>query len=356
MGLGTKGEGAGKGEAVQSNGRKALIALRTLLLTPFLFLVAGVGCHPGHRQSALNPASFEATEIARLWWVMFGALTAAFILVLAFTFWAVFRRKQSEPRPWGGARRFVVVGGILFPAVVLVGLLFYSLRVTMVLRPPDEGVLIQVTGHMWWWEIRYPELGIITANEIYMPAGEPVRIELRSGDVIHSFWVPNLHGKMDTTPGLVKQFWLHADEPGTWRGQCAEFCGRQHALMAFEVVALPREEFDRWAEERQPTPQPVEPQPAEAEPFARGKEAFFRASCHECHAIRGTRADGLIGPDLTHVGSRLTLGAGAIPNNTANLMGWIVNPQEIKPGNLMPRTFLEPDELRDMVEYLESLK
>lgn len=320
------------------------------------FLLLG-GCHPGHRQSVVHPASFEASEIARLWWVMFGVLTVAFILVIVFTAWAIFRGREKTPSPPGGGRRFIVGWGIVFPAVVLVGLLFYSLKVSVLMRAPDEGVLVQVTGNMWWWDVRYPELDIITANEIYIPAGEPVLIELRSNDVIHSFWVPNLHGKMDTIPGLVNTFWLNADEPGQWRGQCAEFCGRQHALMAFEVVALPPDEFAQWVEDHQPEPKETTPvAAAEKEPFARGKEAFFRASCHECHAIRGTEARGRAGPDLTHIGSRLTLGAGTIPNNTGNLMGWVVNPQEIKPGNLMPRTYLEPAELRDLVEYLESLE
>jgi cytochrome c oxidase subunit II len=322
---------------------------------PFLGMALVLAaCHPGHRQSSLHPASFEAGEITRLWWIMFGVLTASFILVLALTLWATFRRRQKSPNAGGEKVRFVVWGGIAFPSIVLLGLLFYSLSVSKILRPPTSGIVIQVTGHMWWWEVQYPELGIITANEIYLPAGEPVRIELRSGDVIHSFWVPNLHGKMDTKPGLVNEFWLHANEPGRWRGQCAEFCGRQHALMAFEVVALSTEEFDLWVRARQP--QSVVPATELGESLARGKEAFFRASCHECHAIRGTRAGGLIGPDLTHIGSRLTLGAGTLPNNIGNLMGWIVNPQEIKPGNLMPRTYLEPDELRAMVEYLQSLE
>lgn len=314
------------------------------------------GCHPGHNQSSLHPASYEAAEIARLWWVMFAVLTAAFVLVVTLAVWAVLARKRDETKARENSR-FVVWGGVVFPVVVLVGLLFYMLRVSALLRPPEEGLVVQVTGHMWWWEVRYPDLGIITANEIHLPVGEPVRIQLRSGDVNHSFWVPSLHGKMDANPGMMNEFWLNPKEIGVWRGQCAEFCGRQHALMAFEVVALAPEHFQHWTREKQRTRfTEGSPPTLGGDRLARGKEVFFKASCHECHAIGGTRADGLIGPDLTHIGSRGTLGAGTVPNTTGNLMGWIVNPQEIKPGNLMPRTFLEPNELRDLVHYLQSLE
>jgi cytochrome c oxidase subunit II len=320
---------------------------RSALWLPFVL----VGCHPGHRQSVLHPASPEASQISTLWWVMFGVLTAVFIVVMALTAAAVLVRRRQDAAPPGGGVRFVVVSGIVIPSVILVALLFYSLQVTISLRRPQEGLLIQVTGHRWWWDVRYPELGIVTANEIYIPAGKPVLLELKSADVVHSFWVPNLHGKMDALPEVVNRFWIRSDEPGTWRGQCAEFCGRQHALMAFEVVALPPEEFEAWvAERRQPHPEPEDPR------LVQGRDVFFQASCNNCHAIRGTGADGLTGPDLTHIGTRLTLGAGTIPNNTANLAGWLVNPQAIKPGNEMPRTFIDADDLHALVDYLQTLK
>lgn len=321
------------------------------LVAGLVSLLLLAGCQGEHSQSMLYPAGGEAGEIARIWWSMFGLLSAVFIAVMVFTGWAVLARKQKRPSPPGGGVRFIVVAGIVFPALILVALLFYSLAAGGALRLPDRGLVIEVTGHQWWWDVRYPEERIITANEIYVPAGEPVRIVLRSGDVIHSFWAPNLHGKMDAIPGVSNQFWIHADEPGRWRGQCAEFCGRQHALMAFWVIALAPEEFRAWVEERQQA-SPVEEEPR----LARGREAFFRASCNECHTIRGTEADGVAGPNLTHIGSRLTLGAGTLPNTTANLMGWVVNPQEIKPGNQMPRTFLEPEELHALAEYLQSLE
>lgn len=318
-------------------------------ILPALLLFAG--CHPGHRQSSLHPASPEAGEIAMLWWFMFVILTAVFILVIGLTAGAVWRRNGKRDSPPGGPTKFVVIGGIVMPAIILVALLFYSLHVTLALRRPEDGVTVRVTGYQWWWDIRYTDLDIVTANEIYIPAGEPVLLELAAADVVHSFWVPNLHGKMDAVPGNVNKFWIRAEAPGNWRGQCAEFCGRQHALMAFEVVALPREEFDEWVEARR-RPHPVPDLPK----LATGEEVFFSASCNICHTIRGTGADGTAGPDLTHIGSRLTLGAGTIPNTPADLAGWIVNPQALKPGNEMPRTFIDADELQALVEYLRNLK
>jgi cytochrome c oxidase subunit II len=298
----------------------------------------------------LHPASAEAWHIAVLWWVMFGVLTAVFILVLVLLSMAIFSRKKKSATPPLGQRGFVVALGIIMPTVVLIGFLFYSMQVMVGLRRPDYGVLVEVTGHQYWWEVRYPELHIVTANEIYIPVDEPVLLELKSADVIHSFWVPNLHGKMDAIPEQTNRFWIRADRPGQWRGQCAEFCGRQHALMAFEVVALPREEFDAWVAARQrPHPEPETPR------LVQGRDLFFQATCNNCHSIRGTGADGRAGPDLTHIASRLTLGAGTIPNTPGNLAGWIANPQAIKPGNEMPRTFLDSHELQALVEYLQTL-
>jgi cytochrome c oxidase subunit II len=236
----------------------------------------------------------------------------------------------------------------------LLGMLFYSLGTSMSLRRPHEGLVIQVTGHQWWWDVRYPGEGIVTANEIYLPAGEPSVIELRAADVIHSFWVPNLHGKIDLLPEMTTRIVLEPALPGEWRGQCAEFCGRQHAWMAFKVIALPREKFDAWVQARQSSP---EPQPAsDAAQWRRGEAVFFRASCHTCHAIKDTDAVGRIGPDLTHIGSRLTLGAGRIANADEYLARWILDPQELKPGNLMPATRLEPGDLADLVAYLRALQ
>lgn len=313
------------------------------------------GCHRDHHQSMLHPAGPAAGEIAWLWWFLLAVCTAVFVAVLVLLALAIRRRPGVAPgeRPAAPplSNRFIVVTGILIPAVILTVILLVSVRTQVALSMPDSALTIRVVGHMWWWEVHYPDQGIEIANELYIPVGEPVRVELVSADVIHSFWVPNLQGKMDLLPDKTNVTWLLSERPGTFRGQCAEYCGIQHALMAFVVVALPRDEFDAWIAERQSPPE-VE----ETDSIRRGREVFFGSACHNCHAIAGSEAVGLRGPDLTHLGNRRTLGAGIIPNNRGNLMGWISNPQAIKPGNLMPRTHIPAEDLHALVDYLESLK
>lgn len=325
----------------------------------FSWLAAGVtvfaGCHPGHRQSSLHPASRAAEEISLLWWVMFAVLAASFVVVMVFTAVAVLRKPNASASVSAASRRtrwLVIGGGIAFPGVVLLGMLFYSLGTSLSLRRPATGLEIRVTGYQWWWDVRYPGAAITTANEIYIPAGEPVVIELRAADVVHSFWIPNLHGKIDLLPEMPTRIVLEADQPGEWRGQCAEFCGRQHAWMGINVIALPRDDYDAWVLARQNPPRPS----TDAALLRRGEDVFFRESCHTCHAIENTNALARIGPDLTHIGSRLTLGAGRIENTDEHLAGWLLDPQKLKPGNLMPATPLPPDDLAALVGYLRSLQ
>ena len=318
-----------------------------VLLAPAIL----AGCRGQRAQSALHPAGPAAAEIAWFWWLLFGVCTGVFVVVCLALLFALLRGRWSKQSTGPLGAGFIVVSGIVIPAVILVVLMFFSLGSTMALRMPETSVTIEVVGHQWWWEIRYPELGIVTANELHIPVGEPIKLEMTSADVIHSFWVPELHGKRDLRPGRIINFWIQASRPGTFRGQCAEYCGLQHALMGFRVVALPPEEFAAWAARRQrPHPQPATDQ------LRRGLEVFFTAKCHNCHTIRGTGAAGKIGPDLTHIGSRQTLGAAAVVNNRGNLSGWITNPQPIKPGNLMPATYLDPEELHPLVDYLMSLE
>jgi cytochrome c oxidase subunit II len=273
-----------------------------------------------------------------------------FVIVMVLTLAAVFRKPASGAAT-GLGNRFIIVSGIILPSVILILLLLFSVHTSIALKRPPEGILVRTVAHQWWWEVEYPEHGIRTANEIYIPIGQPVLLELSSADVIHSFWVPNISGKMDMLPGHTNYFSLRAEHAGIYRGQCAEFCGLQHALMAFGIVALPPEEFEAWlAEKQKPVPEPDTPR------LRRGQEVYFEAACHNCHAIRGTRADGTIGPDLTHIGSRLTLGSGILPNNRGNLAGWIANPQPLKPGNRMPPSYLNAEDLHALVEYLETLK
>jgi cytochrome c oxidase subunit II len=315
--------------------------------------LAIAGCHADHEQSALHPAGPAAREIAWLWWYLFGILTAVFAGTMLLLLLALVLPRRDKAGPPGGDVKFVVVAGIVVPAAILVALLILSLRSTIALRLPETNLTINVIGHQWWWEVEYPQHGVISANEVYIPVGEPVRLKLTSADVIHSLWVPNLTSKMDLLPRRMNTFWIQADHAGTWRGQCAEYCGLQHARMALRVVALEREDFDAWIAERQ---RPVrEP---DTDLLRRGRDVYFSepAACYACHAIRGTEAQANHGPDLTHIASRLTLGAGQIANTRDLLARWIVDSHEFKPGNRMPPTEIEPDELDALVEYLMTLE
>lgn len=313
--------------------------------------LAAIGCQAERGQSMLHPASSAAEQIAWLWWFLLILCTVVFAAVLLLTGLAVRRLPEGSRRESPLGDRFILLCGVLLPAVALVAILLVSLRTQLALRTPATELTIEVTGFQWWWEVRYPEQAILTANEIYIPVGEPVRLELTSGDVIHSFWTPNLSGKTDMIPGLTNVAWIEADRPGVYRGQCAEYCGVQHAWMAFEVIAVPREEFDAWvAARRAATAEPATPQQR------RGREVFYQARCNNCHAVADTPWMGEHGPDLTHFGSRRTLGAGLMPNNRENLEAWIIDPQAHKPGNRMPETTLSEDDLQALLAYLEHLK
>lgn len=319
------------------------------------------GCRAEPHQSALHPAGPAAEAISLLWWVMFVAFSGVLVLVVILTLVAVFRAAPTyatdensdegvSARERKIGSRFIIGGGVVLPIAVTTPLLVYSLFTSTSLRTPQAEHTVEVVGRMWWWEVRYPEHKIIDANEIYIPANRPVRLELTSADVIHSFWVPRLHGKRDMIPGVKTIFWIQADRPGIYRGQCAEYCGTQHAKMAFVVIALADEDFDQWIRQR------TQARPVPTADHRRGSDVFFSAGCAQCHAIRDTPAKANIGPDLTFVGSRHTLAAGTLPNNRGNLAGWLSNPQALKPGCKMPRTYLSPDDLLALVAYLETMK
>jgi cytochrome c oxidase subunit 2 len=220
---------------------------------------------------------------------------------------------------------------------------------------PTRTLTIELVGHQWWWEVHYidpdPSKLLVDANELHIPAGEPVQVKLTSRDVIHSFWVPNIIGKRDLIPGYTSSLFLNADKPGVYRAQCAEFCGAEHALMALPVVVHSRADFAAWlSEARSPAAEPSDSSAKE------GKKVFLSAACSSCHAITGVEAYGTVGPNLTHIASRKTLAAGTLPNTRGNLGGWIVDPQSIKPGVHMPSNQLEPQDLRHLIDYLETLK
>lgn len=304
------------------------------------------------RDGALAPAGEAAANIDALWRFMLITSTAVFVLVLVLLLAAVARREgpAGEARERGD-RRFIVAGGVVLPAVVLLGVLAFNIS-TVVSQPGGGGTVdVEVVGKRWWWEVRYPEQGIVSANEVHIPTDEQVRIHLTGEDVVHSFWVPQLAGKRDVIPGRETVLTLSADEPGVYEGRCAEFCGVQHANMDVFVVAHEPEEYEAWADRAaEPARQP---RTAAQE---RGRETFMDVGCAGCHTLRGTPAGGQAGPDLTHFASRRTIGAGAATNTRGHLGGWVSNAQTIKPGNLMPPQPVPADELADLLDYLESLE
>jgi cytochrome c oxidase subunit II len=257
------------------------------------------------------------------------------------------------PSRGGGAWIGIGVG---VSSVVLLGALVWTVVVLAAIdEPPIKPVLtIEVTGQQWWWKARYlsddASRTLTVANEIHIPTGEPVRIELIGADVIHSFWVPALAGKMDTIPGQTNVTWIEANQPGRYRGQCSEFCGAQHAHMGFEVVAETRAEFEGWWDAQ------LKPATAAEGPDLERGAQLFTYHCGACHTVRGTAAGGTVAPDLTHLMSRATIAAETLPNNIGNLSGWIANPQAIKPGTLMPTFYLSGPELNDIRSFLVTLK
>lgn len=348
----------GTGKISRNPGPTTYIPLA--ILVAVAFLLAGCRVAPVTRNvpNILDPRGYGAQQVAELWWIIFGLGTAVFVAVTALLVFIVYRRVTDKNEtevdlaevsgaPW------IVWGGIVLPFVILTATYGFSLRtLTRLANPPQPtAVTIEVLGHRWWWEVRYPEYGIVTANEIVIPAGPPVQILLSSDNVIHSFWVPQLHGKLDMTPGRVDSMWLQADQPGVYRGLCAEFCGLQHSKMQFLVIAEEPDQFNDWlARQQQPAAEPAD------ELASSGRQVFFSAGCVYCHTIAGTPARGRLGPDLTHLASRRTLAAAVLENNRGNLAGWIVDSQSVKPGNLMPPTLLTAADLQALLAYLESLE
>ncbi|HEU5103656.1 MAG TPA: cytochrome c oxidase subunit II [Roseiflexaceae bacterium] len=305
--------------------------------------------------SVLAPQGPAAERIAGLWWIMFGLAGAIYGAVVALLLIGLFRRRRVEPdseRPPSEGQVWILGGGVVLPTAIL-SLLFVLTLGTMaaLAAPPSDALTVEMLGHQWWWEVRYPDAQVTTANELHIPAGRPVRLLLTSADVIHSFWVPELHGKMDLVPGRPNTFWIEARRPGIYRGQCAEYCGYQHAKMAFLVIAEPPDQFAAWLETQR------RPAPTLADPLVQqGQQVFLGSSCRLCHTIRDTVAATTSGPDLTHLADRRTIAAGTLENTRENLANWIRNPQAIKPGNRMPPPDLTAEELQALVAYLESLE
>lgn len=313
-------------------------------------------------QSVLSPAGAQASSIHQLWLLMFWTTTVVGVVVFAFIAFAIVRsarRRTVDPFRATSERSLTrsVWAATGVSVLILVMLLVASIWVGRGVEHLEaaSALTIKIVGHQWWWEIEYedavPSQRVLTANEIHIPVGRPVVVKVTSRDVIHSFWVPNLQGKRDLIPGYTTAIWLQADRPGVFRGQCAEFCGLQHAHMALDIVAESGPDFDRWLDGmRKPAPAP------RTDEQRRGHAVFMSRRCAGCHAINGAEAFGQVGPDLTHIGSRRTIGAGTLPNTREHMNQWVTDPQAIKPGNQMPPNPLSDEDTRALLAYLEFLK
>jgi cytochrome c oxidase subunit 2 len=308
----------------------------------------------------LDVAGVQNAHIHTMWNALMGICTVMYVLVLGFLIWALLRARRAGRPPFAGDSAGMSVALRSWIGLVIVGLFgititSYAVDRALFRASQQKGLSLQVTSEQWWWDVNYqnddPSQSFQTANEIHLPVNVPVEISLRSADVIHSFWVPNLHGKQDLIPGRDTNIHLQPTRIGVFRGQCAEFCGAQHANMALYVVVQSQEDFDNWrAAQLQAANNPTD------SGSSRGRDAFMSSACPLCHTIRGTDAAGTSGPDLTHLASRLSLAAGALDLSRGHLAAWIADPQGIKPGNHMPAVGLDPDDLQSITTYLYGLK
>jgi cytochrome c oxidase subunit 2 len=323
---------------------------------------------PGFRgpQTPLDPAGPQALHIEHTLFLIFWITSVVTAIVLAVLAFGVLRQQAKgeippafEMDPQTERRATWIVGGAIGITVLLLFVMLISSFITShrtAVLADSASLKINVYGHEWWWEIEYPNEEqpyriVRTANEVHVPVGTVVDIHGTSRDVIHSFWAPNIHGKKDLLPGYWNDLTLEVDKVGTWRGHCAEFCGLQHAHMAFNVIAQSRDDFEHWyLAQLKPANDPQTPQ------TVHGREVFLSHACVMCHTIRGTTAGSNVGPDLTHIAGRATIAAGTLVNNTGNLTGWIANAQSIKPGCRMPPNPMPAHDLNDLAAYLETLR
>ena len=316
-------------------------------------------------QDALMPLGPQAAHIDTLWQVLLWACLVFGVLIviaLACALWRAPRSdettptQQTPPGPLQKLSEYVVTGAMVASIIGLLGLTVASVMTDRALAGLSEerAINVKITSHNWWWEITYddtrPSRTFTTANELHIPAGRSVVATLESDDVIHSFWVPNLHGKRDLIPGRTSKIKFRADQPGTFRGQCAEFCGYQHAHMALLVIAEPADAYEKWADQQRASAN----SPAD-EQKKHGESLFLSSRCAMCHSIQGTSANGKVAPDLTHVGSRRYIAAGTLVNGPAQLAAWISDPQRYKPGANMPASSFSSEDLQALVTYLQSL-
>jgi cytochrome c oxidase subunit 2 len=318
-------------------------------------------------QTALDPKGPKATAFYHLNWMLLVVVVVIYVVVIATLFYAL-RRGSTRPISIDEDSKTDIVGrergmtrwvatAAAATALILIGFVFVDVSTARSITSVGglKPLRVDVVGHQWWWEVKYPDPdphnNVETANEIHVPVGRAVLIKMHSGDVIHSFWAPNLDGKKDLIPGHETITWFRADTAGVYRGQCAEFCGYQHAKMAFYVVAEPRAEFEQWLEGQRTEASAPADSLAQA-----GERVFLSAPCALCHSISGTGAGSNVGPDLTHLASRRSIAAGTLPNTAENLTAWILDPQAIKPGTKMPAVQLDSRSLKSLVAYLQGLK
>jgi cytochrome c oxidase subunit 2 len=326
--------------------------------------------------SPFDPRTAATARIAELGWFMIAAATVICVVVFAALFLALLagrRRRAAPATDEAGGSGIIVIAGMVLPGLVIAGTLAYTVLVLRdVAGAAGAGGLhaahdaraaadassiaalpVALIAHQWWWEVTYPTELVTTANEIHVPAGAPVTLSVTSQDVIHSFWVPQVAGKVDVLPGQVNAITFRVDQPGVYRGQCAEFCGIQHAHMHLYLFVDSPADYAAWLAAQQRVPPP--PPPTDSL-VTQGQRLVLTTGCAQCHTVRGTSASGMRGPDLTHVSSRRTLGAGAHENTPANLARWVSQPQAMKPGNKMPDPALSESEARAIAAYLESLE
>ncbi|MFL5238170.1 MAG: cytochrome c oxidase subunit II [Rhizomicrobium sp.] len=328
-----------------------------LALAPSLMLAGCTGW-----QSAIDVQGASAINIKQLIILIVAVCSVVWVLVIVVLIRALWRRREERERPvdldHGTERRMTraVIAAMTATVIVVTAFTAASFFTTRALSvASDDDLTIKVRGQQWWWGVEYfgptPDRRFETANEIHVPVGRNVRLQLEGVDVIHSFWVPSLAGKQDLIPGRPNELTVRAERLGVYRGQCSEFCGLQHAHMAFLVIAEEQAAFDNWVRSQQESATG----PADAE-IAAGRQVFLSRPCAACHAIRGTSATGTTGPDLTHVGGRKYIAAGLFETTRGSLAAWIADPQTLKPGNNMPMVPLSADELRSVSAYLASLK
>jgi cytochrome c oxidase subunit II len=315
-------------------------------------VLVAAGCG-GHSPSMLHARGSESQRIAGIWWLMFGLAAAVYAGVGGFIVWSIVRGRRRTPGDGSvSENNWIVWGGVVMPILILAVLAVVTVQATTELRKPETGALrVEVTGKRWWWQVSYVGTGFTTANEIHLPAGRPIEIGLDSDNVIHSFWVPELAGKVDMIPGQHNVLRFTPRTPGTFLGECAEFCGLEHARMDFVVIVQTATDFDRWLVRHE-----ITASAPDSEAATEGEAVFMRQSCAGCHTIRGTPAEGVVGPDLTDFGERSSIGARTIENTPSNLAGWISDAQAAKPGALMPPISLSSRDVKSLVAYLEGLK